>query len=663
MVFDVRGAPLRAFPLADGRWRLRADVDRIDPAFVEALIAIEDQRFHAHVGVDPLAVGRAIGSLLGQGRVVSGASTISMQTARLIEPRPRNLGSKVIEAIRAVQLEARLSKRALLELYLTLTPYGGNLEGVRAASLAWFGKEPERLAPEEIALLIALPQAPEARRPDRRPEIARAARGRVLMRMAELGLITPEVAAEAQLAAVPGRSDFPARAWHAADQVLALSPPGARRNVLFAAVDVRTTLDAGLQGAVERLVREHVLREGGQVQASALVVEAADMAVRASIGSAGRDLPGGWIDLTRRLRSPGSTLKPFIYALAFEDGLAGPSTRIDDLPRRFGRDYRPENFDRGFSGEVTIAQALQHSLNVPAVLALDAVGASRFAAQLSLSGVRAVVPAGPEGVAGLSLALGGVGMSAQDLAVLYGALATDGQVRPLVWQAKAGEAVTPAHRLMSPETAASLRRILAETPTPQGRIPGRLTTGAPDIAFKTGTSYGFRDLWAAGIGDGHVVIVWVGRADGGAQAGETGRSAALPLLFQVFDAISAYRQATAETSRAPEAPVAASGRLQFEAPGLPPVVLFPPEGAELLLPDCRREGRCRRGEGSFVLAGRGAGRLSWYVDGEAVGADAGGQPLWEPAGPGFYAVEAVDPAGRRTRVRTRVITGPPRLAD
>jgi penicillin-binding protein 1C len=217
---DREGRPLRAFPVEDGRWRLAADLERIDPDFIEALLLIEDQRFYEHGGVDPLAVARATGQAIQRGRIVSGASTITMQTARLLEPRPRHLGSKIIEAFRALQLEARLSKDEILELYLTLTPYGGNLQGVRAASWAWFGREPDALTPDQIALLIALPQSPEVRRPDLRPEFAMNARAAILDRLAEAGWISAARASDAASEALPqSRNAFPAEAWHAAAAV------------------------------------------------------------------------------------------------------------------------------------------------------------------------------------------------------------------------------------------------------------------------------------------------------------------------------------------------------------------------------------------------------------------------------------------------------------
>ena len=209
IVTDRRGTPLRAFPLEDGRWRLKASLDEIDPAFVKGLIAYEDKRFYKHWGVDLVAMGRATLDLVKSGSVVSGGSTITMQTARLLEPRPRNIGSKLIEMMRAVQIERRLTKKQILEIYLTHAPYGGNIEGIHAASWAWFGREPRSLTPDQIALLIALPQSPEMRRPDRRPEEARQARERVLVRLTENGLVSKAHAREAALSPIPSRKSFP----------------------------------------------------------------------------------------------------------------------------------------------------------------------------------------------------------------------------------------------------------------------------------------------------------------------------------------------------------------------------------------------------------------------------------------------------------------------
>ena len=668
MVTSVEGVPLRAFPTADGRWRFAAKIDEIDPQFIEALIAVEDKRFYDHFGVDLLAVSRAIRSVVATGEVVSGASTITMQAARLLEPRPRNISSKLIEVIRAIQIESRLSKSEILELYLTLTPYGGNLEGIRAASLAYLGKEPERLAPEQIALLIALPQAPEARRPDRRPAAAKAARDRLLDKLGSLSLLSEQQWEESKSLPVPVRQLMPARGWHAADRAtLAVfeqmqaaraksAAPQPHRERL---ADIRSSLSFGLQLRAEQRVRDFVLEAnraepGGTLQGAAIIVETQEMMVRSLVGSAGRDRPGGWLDLTDRTRSPGSTLKPFIYAFAFEDGLAGPQTRIVDLPQRFGAGYQPENFDRGFAGDVTIAEALQHSLNIPAVMTLDRIGVNRFANQMLFSGVAASLPEAAEANSGLALALGGVGMKMSDLAILYGALANEGMVKPLHWiatepslNARPDEpASANVRRLFGAQTAQEILTILKGTPAPEGRMPSLLTSKAPEIAYKTGTSYGFRDAWAAGVSGNYLVIVWIGRADGGARSGQTGRSDALPLLFSLFDDALTH---DANASRiVKDERTDQKGRTRLSGRKTGPQILFPPAKSTLLAEDFGERSH------GFVLAGQGDGPLAWFVDGNPVPRDAGGLPVWKPQGPGFYSVSVVDKNGKQAVVATRI---------
>lgn len=648
LVSDRKGRPLRAFPTPDGRWRFAVSLEELDPAFVEALVRVEDKRFWSHHGTDWVGLLRAGLTSLAAGRIVSGGSTLTMQTARMLEPRPRNLGSKLIEIWRANQIERRLTKHEILELYLSLTPYGGNLEGVRAASWAYFGHDADRLSTDEIALLIALPQSPEIRRPDRRPLSAARARGQVAEKLAAYGLIRPEEVAEIEAVPIPaGRLDFPAQAWHGAQAVLDSAGRG----------DIRSTLDAGLQAELEQIALTHAISEGRDVQVAALVVHIPTRAVRALVGSASRARAGGWLDLTDRPRSPGSTLKPFIYGLAFDDGLAGAETRLLDLPRRFSG-YQPENFDRMFRGDVRLADALRYSLNMPAVLVLDRIGPERFSAQLAAVGVRPRIGGGATRTAGLALALGGAGLTARELAVLYAALGDNGTVRPLVWRAdqeKAG-ADFPGQRLMSPESAAEIIRILEATPAPSGRIPGRLTQGAPRIAFKTGTSYGFRDAWAAGVSGEHALIVWVGRADGSARTGITGRDIALPVLFEIADRAAHHLRDEAYTHPGPEGPRAApaTGPLQVFTPAGPPEILFPPDQAQLWAgPVAGRQPR------PFVLAGRGAEPLSWFIDGQPCPTDDSGMPVWQPTEAGFYRISAVDRMGRTTSVEIRVVNQDP----
>jgi penicillin-binding protein 1C len=640
VVLDRNGVWLRALPVEDGRWRLRADLDRTDPLFVRRLVALEDRRFWIHPGVDPAAVMRAAVSDLSAGRIRSGGSTLTMQLARRLDPRRRTLGAKLVEAGRALALEARLGKRGVLGAYLTLAPYGGDLEGVRAASLAYFGHEPSTLTDAEQALLIAIPRAPEAFRPDRRPAAARTARDRVLARLVAQDLISPQAAREAAGEPVPRRHDFPVRAWAASGAIARAAPP--------TQPTVISALDAALQARLEILAQQTAAGQGPATSAAIMVVETQSRAVRAAVTSAGSGQSGSWIDETRALRSPGSSLKPFLYAIAFEQGLAAPDTELADSPVSFAG-YAPENFDRSFHGEVSAREALANSLNVPAVTLLARVGPAAFEARLR--GAGAVIVRPREGLAdpGLAMALGGEGISLRDLAMLYAALSDAGLAKPLAWTQAEAQANLRAggRRLVSAEAAGEVLAILREGAPPGDRVPAALSADAPKLAFKTGTSYGFRDAVAAGVGDGWTVVVWTGRPDGGARPGLTGRDAALPLLFQVFDMLTGER-AAARPIGPPAAPPALT-RIDDAHAG--PQLLFPPDGAAVLVGDFGPRAR------GLALAARGMG-VRWYVNGAPLAAAVGGDtPVWRPPGPGFYDVMAVDSLGRRAKARVRVKAG------
>ncbi|HMK40531.1 MAG TPA: penicillin-binding protein 1C, partial [Methyloceanibacter sp.] len=377
VVVDRDGKLLRAYLTTEGRWRLPATRNDVDPRFLEALLAYEDKRFYHHRGVDPLALMRAAYQLTTQGHIVSGGSTITMQVARLMEPRAkRSLYAKLHEAVRALQLEWALSKDEILSLYLTLAPYGGNLEGVRGASLAYFGKEPRRLTLGETALLVALPQSPELRRPDRYPVAAKRARDRVLDRIAGRGLYSAAEIAHAKDEPVPKeRKPMPLIAPHSADEATGLSP---KEKVL------RLTIDGFLQRTLEKLARERAQNLGPDLSVAIVVIDNASGEVLARVASPDYfDLRrAGQVDLTRAVRSPGSALKPFIYGIGFEDGLIHPETLIEDRPIHYGN-YAPENFDLTYQGTVTVRRALQLSLNTPAVAVLDEVGPSRLIARLA----------------------------------------------------------------------------------------------------------------------------------------------------------------------------------------------------------------------------------------------------------------------------------------
>ncbi|MGE0740508.1 MAG: penicillin-binding protein 1C [Hyphomonadaceae bacterium] len=635
VVVDRNGEWLMAFTTRQGAWRLEARLDEIDPEFQRRLIAIEDARFWFHPGVDPIALARASVSYARRGRVTQGGSTITMQLARLLEPRPRTIASKLIEIVRALQIERRLSKREILAAYLTMAPYGGNLEGVRAASRAYFQRDPQWLDDAEMALLIALPQAPEARRPDRHPRAARAARDRVLGLFVAIGAISERRAAEGRELPIPQRAPFPFSAPHAAEALVAAHPGEGV---------IASTLDARLQRDFEALARRRGAALERDAQIAIFAVQIDGRAVRARVGGAGRERAGGYIDMTRAIRSPGSALKPFVYAIAFDEGIAAPETLVRDAPRRFGG-YLPENFDRRFHGDVSLAEALQHSLNLPAVATLERVGANRFRAALTRAGADIRMPRRADSEPGLALALGGVGMTLEDLTQLYAALGDGGRARPLALAPDAPFAFS--RRFVRRETAERVLDILATSPHPAGRVPAQVAQGAPQVAFKTGTSYGFRDTWAVGVSNGYAIGVWVGRPDGAPRPGATGRSEALPVLFEAFDLLGA----PPEPARQREDERIAPGLARFEGgerEGLS--ILFPPAGAEVLVLDYGAGAR-----GLSLSARGGRAPFSWYAEGARVDAEpTSGRAIWRPSAPGFYNVTVVDADGQRANVRVRI---------
>jgi len=651
-VVDRHGKLLRAYAMADGRWRLPVDARTdVDPGYLTLLLGYEDRRYRSHFGVDPLALGRAALQLLTRGRIISGGSTITMQLARLLEPRrQRSLAAKLRQIVRALELERQLSKDQILDLYLTLAPYGGNLEGVRAASIAYFGKEPKRLSLAEAALLVALPQSPETRRIDRHADVARAARDRVLDRLVEQGVVQAADARQAKAVPVPQwRSPIPILAPHAADQASAAFKD---------AHVIRLTLDAGLQQGLEALARDRAQALGPDLSIAILAVEHGSGEVLARVGSADYfdAQRAGQVDMTRAVRSPGSTLKPFIYGLAFEDGFVHPDSLIDDRPIRFGS-YAPENFDMSFQGTVPVRKALQLSLNVPAIVLLDRVGASRLSSRLRQAGAHLVLPEGE--APGLAMGLGGVGITLEDLVQLYGGLARLGETRPLRELAAVddhrSDAPRETLRLLDPVAAWQVDNVLAGTPPPENAPHNR-------IAFKTGTSYGYRDAWSIGF-DGRLTIgVWVGRPDGAPVPGLVGRTAAAPILF---DAFARTGRLPAPLPKPPKGVLLASnarlplplqrfrrvGELVHASGEQAPHIQFPLNGSRIDLADAI-------GEPPAALPVRVAGGvlpMTVLLNGMAVGEiDGRRQRLIDPPGPGFARLTVIDATGAVDTVVIRI---------
>lgn len=657
VVLDRHGALLRPFVMANGRWRMPVNAGEVDPRYLAMLIAYEDKRFYQHAGVDPLALVRASVQMLSSGRIVSGGSTLSMQVARLVEPRSeRSISAKLRQMARALDLERRLGKAGILDLYLNLAPFGGNLEGVRAASLAWFGREPKRLSTAEAALLVAIPQAPESRRPDRAPEGARRGRDRVLGRIAEAGILPPPDLARAHAEQLPAmRHAFPQHAAHRAEALVAAAPEAQR---------IMTTLDRDWQAALQRLAQERAEALGPSLSVAIVVIENASGAVRASVGGAAylEASRAGGIDLTRAVRSPGSALKPFIYGLAFEDGIAHPETMVEDRPLRFGS-YAPENFDAGFQGMVSARTALQMSLNLPAVDLLSLYGPHRFLTRLNATGIRLHLPrvlaetGGEAGAPGLAIALGGLGISLQDLTTLFAGIARGGTIPPVhdVGPEHPGmERKLPAPRqLLDPVPAWYLADILRMAPPPDNGPTGR-------IAFKTGTSYGYRDAFAVGFDRMHTIGVWVGRADNAAVPGLVGRKVAAPILFDAFSRIGLK---FGLPPRPRDAIVASNANLppplrhlrQDKPKTLSALsehavqIAFPPDGAAI---DLSADGR--RQPLALKLQG-GKAPFIWLVNGTPVGTMTARRLMEiEPEGLGFTEITVVDARGQSHAIRVRL---------
>ena len=639
-VLDRDGDLLRAYTVENGRWRLPVSYDGVDPGFVDMLVSYEDRRFWTHPGVDIRAMTRAVWQRIRPGREISGGSTLTMQVARLLEESGTGeWGGKIRQIRLALALERQLSKEQILTLYLHLAPYGGNIEGIRAATLTWFGTEPDRLTAAQAALLVALPQAPSSRRPDRFPAAAEIARNRVLTRAGRFTDQTEAEIAWARDEPIPTiRRPFPALSPHLADRALADRPTQGTHHL---------TLDADLQAQMERLAASAVTGQGPRMSAAIMVMDAETGALLASVGSpdytdTARD---GFVDMTQAIRSPGSTLKPLIYGLAFDAGILHPQTLIQDRPISIAG-YAPQNFDEVFRGEVTAAEALQLSLNIPAVTLLNETGPHRMLAAMGRAGMDVTLPDGEE--PGLAIALGGIGTRMEDLMRLYAGIARGGVAAPLHW--RAGEAPEDGQRILSNTAAWYLGDILADVLPP----PNAPRIG---LSYKTGTSYGHRDAWAFGFDGRHVVGVWMGRADGASVPGAFGAELSAPLLFEAFSRID---------DRITPRPAPPDGALTLSHAQLPetlrhfasdilaedtggPAITFPPEGAVLVhQPGLPILARVAEGQPPFTWLWNGAPVVTGLHDREFA---------LQEIGQGFGELTVIDAAGR-AETRDVEIAGP-----
>ncbi len=655
VVEDRDGRLLRGFATKNGRWRLPVKVADVDPRYLKMLLAYEDKRFYRHPGVDVLALMRSAGQMLQHGRVVSGGSTLSMQVARLLEgPSKRSLAVKLRQIGRALQLERALSKQEILAAYLHLAPYGGNLEGVRAASLAYFGKEPKVLNTAESALLVALPQSPESRRPDRNYQQALVARKRVLARMVGEGVVRAGDGERAKTFALyEGRKALPAFAAHLSDQARKRYKKTGRFKT---AGKVQTTLDRNKQAALEKLVSEQITKMGKKQSVAILLADHRSGEILAQIASPDFfDLARkGEVDMINALRSPGSTLKPFIYGLAFEAGVVHPASLIEDTAENFSG-YRPRNFDLSYQGTVSVAQALQLSLNVPAIKLLQSVGPDKLLARFRRAGVAVKLP--EKQSVGLAIGLGGLGISLRDLVQLYTALPNGGKA---VWLVDGVKPIAEKENQRSLAKVASwyVQNALAGVAAPQGAVD------TLDIAYKTGTSYGYRDAWSVGFDGRYVIGVWVGRPDGASVPGITGASVAAPILFEAFARI---QKTPARLAPPPAGVLALSNRQlpdvlkkftprgtlirQFARGEKPPEIVYPPNGVKVDLGlDSGQEQMPL-----FLKMQGGTAPFRWLANGKPVFDKVlRRQVQWQPDSVGFSTLTVLDAAGRAASVQVFV---------
>ncbi|WP_245826403.1 penicillin-binding protein 1C [Spirosoma rigui] len=543
------GSILHAFLSRDDKWRLYAELSDITPALRNAIIYKEDKYFYSHPGFNPVALLRATVRNLLTGQRTSGASTITMQTVRLLEPRSRTYGNKLIELIRAVQLELHYSKDEILQLYLNLIPYGGNIEGIKSASMLYFGKPPVLLSLAELTTLAIIPNRPSSLRLGINNARIVQARNGWLNRFRSAQLYTETTITDALSEPLTAyRREAPQLAPHLSRRLRAGQPDQPI---------IRSSLDPVTQSTAEQLVQNYAIRiRANDIHnAAVLIVDNRTSEVVAYVGSADFNnvSDGGQVDGVRAVRSPGSALKPLLYGLAFDAGLITPRSKLNDVPTNFGG-YRPDNYDRRFNGPVTAEFALANSLNIPAVLLLREIGTPAFVATLQKAGFSTVKKQAKD--LGLSLILGGCGVTLEEMTRLYAGLARGGVMSELALRPLAPDSPPPGRGLkasdrrsllpagegpgvreLSPEAAYLVTQTLTQITRPD--LPNNFDNSyhLPRIAWKTGTSYGRRDAWSIGYNQRYTIGVWAGNFSGVGVPELSGANTATPLLFQLFNAL------------------------------------------------------------------------------------------------------------------------------
>lgn len=526
IVTDNTGEVIHAYLTKTDKWRMKTELNEISPVLRKTIIAKEDKYFYSHPGINPFAITRAFVKNLFRMKTTSGASTITMQVARALEPRKRNIRSKITEMFRAFQLEWKYSKSEILQMYLNLVPYGGNIEGVKSASILYFKKNPDHLSLAEITALSIIPNRPSSLVMGKNNDLIIKERNRWLQKFAKEKLFTKkeiEDALSEPLTAVRGTvpKNIPHLAYKLKQQGNAI---------------IHTNIILNTQLKIEKLVADYVrsLRLRNVRNAAVVVIDNQSHKVISYVGSSDfKDTTdGGQVNGAAAIRQPGSTLKPLLYAMCIDEGLLTPKMTMTDVAVSYDG-YRPENYDQKFNGYVTMEYALEHSLNIPAVKGLRLLGKDKLVYKLSACDFKQIKK--DHNKLGLSLILGGCGTTLEELTGLFSAFANEGTyVHPAYTQndtnGKKVNVISPAANYM-------INEILSKVNRPDFPINWQATEHMPKIAWKTGTSYGRRDGWSIGYNKNYTVGVWVGNFSGVGVTELSGANVATPLLFKIFNTI------------------------------------------------------------------------------------------------------------------------------
>ena len=526
-VSDAHNEVVNAFLTKDEKWRMKTELKEISPLLRKTIIAKEDKWFYYHPGINPLAIGRAAVMNLLRMKRTSGASTITMQVARALEPRPRTLLSKALETFRAFQLEWKYSKDEILQLYLNLVPYGGNIEGVKAASLLYFKKNPDHLSLAEITALSIIPNRPSSLVIGKANDRIVKERNRWLEKFAKEGVFSAREIEDALAEPLTAhRTTVPHFIPHLAYKLKSASSEN----------NIKTNIVLNTQLKIEKLTEDYIraLRLKNIRNAAVVVIDNKTHKVVSYVGSANfaDTTDGGQVNGAAAIRQPGSTLKPLLYGLCIDDGLLTPKTVISDVPINYSG-YAPENYDQKFNGDVTMEYALEHSLNIPSVKSLKQLGEARMISKLVACDFRQIQK--DQNKLGLSLILGGCGATLEQLTGLFSALANEGAYTPPQFLPTSPS--SKKIQLLSPEASFMITEILSKVARPDFPLNWTATERMPKIAWKTGTSYGRKDAWSIGYNKNFTVGVWVGNFSGQGVPELSGANTATPLLFKIFNTI------------------------------------------------------------------------------------------------------------------------------